>query len=328
MVYLFLLLVGFVRKILFLSLSVQGRSILYNAFREYLACLKIKEDYQNTLEQDQKVELTSRTLEASKKIQKEAVTAYNQIHKFTASDGLTTIELKQFSESLDRQISTNLYEKLKEEEWLLETVGHNTLKKNNLLPTDGNPIQSNQVLEAFLRYDDKPMISNKSAVQDSITKYCYNKQFAIGSKSSEDWTKMFFGETIPMFDVEDETYWLVSTDDFQIWQDVQDKSENNSTTAEPAPDSIAPGSKPKTEDVVISEGEKEISLLVISGTANAIAFNQLFSSFIMPLKENDVKIEFTITAKSKPNYPITKNSQQYKIVKESASQMGFDLEED
>ena len=40
------------------------------------------------------------------------------------------------------------------------------------------------------------------------------------------------------------------------------------------------------------------------------------------------KIEFTIKAKSKPNYPLTENSQQYKIVKESASQLGFDLEQE
>ena len=311
--------------ILFLSLSVQGRSILYNAFREYLACLKIKEDYQNTLEQDQKVELTSRTLEASKKIQKEAVTAYNQVHKYTASDGLATIELKQFSETLDRQISTNLYEKLKEEEWLLETVGHNTLKKNNLLPTDGNPIQSNQVLEAFLRYDDKPMISNKSAVQDSITKYCYNKQFAIGSKSSEDWTKMFFGETIPMFDVEDETYWLVSTKDYDVW--IASQVPSSAPEPEPIPPTGKPGAS-APEPGPSAPSEKAIKEITISGTANALAFNQLFSSFIMPLKENDVKIEFTITAKSKPNYPLNKSSQQYKIAKESASQMGFDFEED
>lgn len=114
--------------ILFLTLSEQGKSVLYNVVREYLACTKIKEDYTN-LENDQKIELKNRKDEANKKIQHELVTAYNQVHKYSASNGISTVELKQFADSLERQISTNLYDKLKDEEYLLESVGHNLLKE-------------------------------------------------------------------------------------------------------------------------------------------------------------------------------------------------------
>ena len=315
--------------ILFLSISLQGKAALYNVIREYLACIKIKDEYQTTLEQDQKTELRNRTEEAQKKMQHELVTAYNQIHKYSATKGVNTIELKQFADTLDRQISTNLFDTLKEEEYLLESVGLNTLKKNKLLPEDSKPIQAAQVLEAFLRYDDKPMIVDKFAVQDSLLKYCYNKQFAIGSKSTENWTKMFFGETIPMFDVEDETYWLVSSGDYEKWSKNQAMPEEYISGAAA---SDTGGTVGETTDI-LEEGEdavekKIISKLVVSGTANALEFNQLFNSFIMPLKENDVKIEFKITAKSNKNYSITENSQQYKIVKESASQMGFKLDEE
>ena len=316
--------------ILFLSLSSQGKAKLYNVVREYLACTKIKDDYQTTLEQDQKIELRNRIEEARKKMQHELVTAYNQIHKYSASKGLETIELKQFSDTLDRQISTHLFDKLKEEEYLLESVGLNTLRKNNLLPEDDKPIQAYQVLEAFLRYDDKPMIVDKNAIQNSLTKYCYNRQFAIASKSAKNWTKMFFGETIPMFDIADETYWLVSAGDYEIWAKNQEKPEQGiGGVGAPVTGATVGGATDTPPEGDDASGEKRtISKLSISGTANALAFNQLFSSFIMPLKENDVKIEFKITAKSNKNYPITENSQQYKIVKESASQMGFELDEE
>jgi len=314
--------------ILFLSISNQGKTSLYVAIREYLACLKIKDEYNTTLEKDQKSELSSRTEEANKKVQKEVVTAYNQVHKFSASKGIDTIELKQFSESLDRQISNNLYEALKEEEWLLESIGHNTLVKNNLVPSDGNPIQANQVLEAFLRYDDKPMITDRSAIQNSLTKYSYNKQFALASKSNEGWTKMYFGETVPMFDVEDDTFWIISAEDYRNWEETQKKSEVGSNQSETyqvtSTTSIPVLPIHGTSEVI----EKKFNKISIIGKANAIAFNQLFQSFIMPLKENDVEIEFKITAKSKTNYPLTENSQQYKIVKESASQLGFELDEE
>lgn len=171
------------------------------------------------------------------------------------------------------------------------------------------------------------MITNRDAVQNSLQKYCYNKQFAIASKSSEDWTKMYFGETIPLFDVEDETYWLVSTGDYETWIANQSKPDDSYDDT-PKPPTTTYDTNDTSMEVKDRFEEKEISKLVISGSANAIAFNQLFQSFVMPLKENNVKIEFKISAKSNPNYPITKNSQQYKIVKESASQMGFDIEEE
>ena len=316
--------------ILFLSASSKGKGSLYNVVREYLACKKIKDEYQTTLEQDQKAELKKREEEAYRKIQHELVTAYNEVHKYSASKGIATLELKQFADALDRQISTYLFDKLKEEEYLLESVGLNTLRKNNLLPEDGKPIQAIQVLEAFLRYDDKPMITSESAVQDSLKKYCYNKHFAIASKSSEGWTEMFFGETVPMFDVKDETYWLVSTADYKKWLEGQAKSQD-------VPDIVQEPTVNSSFDEMTDTPEEEqgqprqekiISKLTISGVANAVAFNQLFTSFIMPLQRNDVKIEFKIVAKSNKDYPITESSQQYKIVKESASQMGFELDEE
>lgn len=315
--------------ILFLSVSNQGKVALYSSLREYLGCKKIREEYSTTLDPEQKSELKIRTEAASKKVQKELATAYSQLHKYSASNGIETLDVKQFSDSIDRQISNQIYEILKEEEWLLEAVGHNTLKKNNLIPEDGSPISANAVLEAFLRYDDKPMINDKSAIKDSITKYCYNKQFAVASKSADNWTNMFFGETVPMFDIEDETYWLVSPNDYHQWKSKQSTGTSTSVPITPvAPTNTGATSTTSDGAATKDDGVKTFNRISIKGRANAIAFNQLFQSFIMPLKENDVEIEFKITAKSKPNYQITENSQQYKIVKESASQLGFELEEE
>ncbi|MBY5960245.1 DUF499 domain-containing protein [Membranicola marinus] len=315
--------------LLFVSVSNHGRASLYNITREFLACKKIKEDYYSTLEPDQKPDLNARIVDAAERVQKELVTAYNQIHKYSGAQGRTTTEVREFKDAFDVQVSNIFWDKLRNEEWLLESVGHNTLRRNNLLPEDGKPIQTKQVWEAFLRYDDKPMIANKSAVENSLVKYCHNRQFAIASKGSKDWTRMYFGSGVPMFDAEDETFWLVSPGDYQAWM----RSQENVSSPELVPDSDGPmdtgsdtHSVPKSSD----EGEvaRKIRRISVSGQANAIVFNQLFNSFIMPLKENDVQIEFTITARSKPNYPITENSQQYKIVKESARQMGFDVDEE
>lgn len=318
----------FRNTLLFLSLSSHGKSVLYGSFREYLACLIVRDEYQSSLEKDQKSELQKRINDANTSIEKELVTAYNQVHKYSANNGITTLEIKQYAQTLDLQISRNIFESLKEEEWLLERVGFNTLKKNNLIPSDGSPLPVNSVYEAFLRYDDKPMITSQDAIKESLLSYTYKKHFAVGSKSSTDWTKMYFGETIPMFDVEDETLWLVSTNDFTAWYNAQNTKEGE-TPPYPTGEGTE-GEKPVKEEPGSLDSSKEtiINSLRISGKVNAIGFNQLFSSFIMPLKENGVEIKFTITAKSKQDYPLTKSSQQYKIVKESASQLRFELEEE
>ncbi len=98
---------------------------------------------------------------------------------------------------------------LKEEEWLLESVGLSTLKNNNLLPTTENAIKAKDVYEAFLRFDDKPMITGPEAVAKSIQKYCTNGEYCIATGDGTNYTRFFFQEPVPFFDVNDITYWLV-----------------------------------------------------------------------------------------------------------------------
>ncbi|MBK9937521.1 MAG: hypothetical protein IPP02_03885 [Chitinophagaceae bacterium] len=78
---------------------------------------------------------------------------------------------------LENQITTNIIAALKEEEWLLESVGLSTLRSNQLLPTIGQHVKVKDVLDAFLRFDDKPMITGSDAVTKSLLKYCYNGEF-------------------------------------------------------------------------------------------------------------------------------------------------------
>jgi hypothetical protein len=55
-------------------------------------------------------------------------------------------------------------------------------------------------------------------------------------------------------------------------------------------------------------------------------YNQVFSSFIHPLMKNNIDITITIKGKSTSAAPLTENSQNFKIIKESASQLGLNFE--
>jgi hypothetical protein len=48
----------------------------------------------------------------------------------------------------------------------------------------------------------------------------------------------------------------------------------------------------------------------------------------MPLAQNNIEIEIKIKGKSTTAKPLSESSQEYKIVKESAKQLGLNFEED
>jgi hypothetical protein len=54
-------------------------------------------------------------------------------------------------------------------------------------------------------------------------------------------------------------------------------------------------------------------------------YSQVFTSFINPLIKNNVEITITIKGKTTNTAPLTENSPQSKITRESASQLGLDF---
>jgi hypothetical protein len=57
-------------------------------------------------------------------------------------------------------------------------------------------------------------------------------------------------------------------------------------------------------------------------------YNQVFTSFIMPLRENQVEIEIRIKGKSNSHSRITEGGKLYQVIKESAKQLGLGFEEE
>ncbi|MBC7523278.1 MAG: DUF499 domain-containing protein, partial [Flavobacterium sp.] len=308
--------------ILFLVASDSASGRLQSDIRDYLACQKISSDYNSTLEYDQKEDLKKRMGEAGKSTDSSLVTTFATISKFSVKNGCQSIQLKQFKDSIENHINSNVIDILKEEEWLLDMVGLNLLSKNNLLPTIDAPIKARDVYETFLRFDDKPMITGTEAVAKSLLRYCANNEFCIASGDGKTFNKYYLGETVPFFDLNDPSYWLV------------DKSQK--PTPEPTPN-LEPtlgGTIPEPTLGRANEPEpsgtenRTINTITVSGKVPMEQYTQLFQSFIMPLAQNNIEIEIRIKGKSTSAKPLSESSQEYKIVKESAKQLGLNFEED
>lgn len=312
---------------LFLICSEMGIGKLQEDVKNYLACNKINLDYNSQLNPEQKIDIRRRIEDAAKQSDLSLVSAYSLIVKHSAKNGLDALVIKQFKDSFDAQINTNIIEALKEEEWLLDSVGLSTLQNNNLLPSVGNAIRAKDIYEAFLRFDDKPMITGKEAISRSLQKYCNNGEYSIATGDGTTFSRYYFQENIPFFEVDDITYWLVDKS-LRPQRQVTTTSIDGTDTIVPSPISTVNGPPVNTDNSNVNTSIKQVKSISISGKVPLEQYTQVFNSFIMPLAQNNIEIEIRIKGRSTASKPLSETSQEYKIVKESAKQLGLNFEEE
>ena len=317
--------------LLFLICTEMGIGKLQDDVKNYLACQKISTEYGSQLNTEQKTDIKKRIDEANKQADTALVSAYSIVAKHSAKEGIQALVIKQFKDSLESQININICNALKEEEWLLDSVGLSTLKNNNLFPTIENSIKANDVYQAFIRFDDKPMVTGKEAVAKSVQKYCINGDYAIATGDGVNFTRYFFKENIPFFEVDDITYWLVDKTLIPKATPAEAPSENpNSDPSEPYVPVL--GDPPVENTNGSNDGSnvvaKKFKSITVSGNVPLEQYMQLFNSFIMPLAQNNIEIQIKIKGKSTSIKPLMETGAEYKIVKESAKQLGLNFEEE
>jgi len=310
--------------ILFLVATEIGMNQLHMELKELMACNKIRSDYMGQLSVEQKTDIQNKISELNKKVDKSISVAYCLVVKAGAMGKIEKLQIKNFRETIDVQFNANILPQLKDEEWLLEGIGFGKLQELNLIPTVENPVKVKDVYEAFLRYNDKPMITGPTAIQNSLLRFCNGNMVAIATGQPGNWGKIVLGETPFGFDVTSPDYWLVDKSMYK--KDEPDKPVPN---PEPQPYPVPGGDKPDVpNDPEPEKGEKTFKTITISGKVDVANYNQVFTSFIYPLMKNNVEVTITIKGKSTGAAPLSENSQQYKITKESASQLGLRFDEE
>jgi predicted AAA+ superfamily ATPase len=307
--------------VLFLGATSLGLGHLVAAVKDYLACRKISDDYATQLKPEPREELRKKIEAASKQVESALVNAYS------VKDGLQTISLKQFRDALDGQINYNLPTALMDggTEWLLEKVGFNTLSNNNLVPTVDQNVKVKDVYEAFLRFDDKPMIKDSEAVRQSLIKYCYEGKFCIASGDGKTFTKYYLKENVPFLDVNDSTYWLLDAS-----LKPQPESEQPGASAATA---TAPGTEPSrpTESAIgTATAARDLKSITVSGKVAIEQFHELFACFIAPFSLSGNKVEINVSFKINSNdaNPLNESKPQYKSAKEAAKQLLLSFDEE
>lgn len=314
--------------ILFLAADEPVLANLQGEIREYLACQKTSTDYKHQLDKEQLEEVGKRTVEAGKKAEQRLAETYSLVMKHSAKQGIAIHHLKQHRDSLERQIPDVLYPALKDEEWLLESVGLGLLRTHNLLPTTDRNIKAKDVYEAFLRFDDKPMVRAARGVQESIHRYCFNGEYCIAAGDGQTFNRYFLSEEVLGFNIEDDNYWLLDKSKKPVPQPMTPPTGesgptvvDNLITGEGSIRTGTDGSgSAPTEEVV-----KAFHALIVQGKVPVERYTELFNYFIAPFTQsgNRVEIEMKFRIVSTAGSPLDESKPLYKNAKEAAKQLGL-----
>jgi len=305
---------------LYLLCSEAGKAALSMKLREYLACDKIIKEYGSQLDSEQRKDVADRKKLSGDAAKEQLIHAYNNVVK-CQRDTLKTQEIASFAADFAAQISLNTLGELHDNGWVLRRIGLNVIDRNGLMPTVEKPVKVNDVYEAFLRFDDKPMILNAEAITDTVNRYCEEGMWNVGTGAGEPYARIYHNERVTFLNPQEDSYWLLDPS-------VMPKPAGGEPAPEPGPEptptpgpTTTPGPEPTP-----TPATKTYKKVTISGSVPIENYSQLFPSFVNTLKNNHLKIEVKFTASNNETNPLTENSPIVKSVKESASQLGLNFE--
>ena len=310
---------------LFLICSEAGRAALATRLKEYLACEKITNEYGGQLDADQRKDVVERKRLSEQGAREQLIHAYNTVIKCERDD-LKQKQVNTFSNDFASQITDSIMNELHEEGWVLRRIGLNIINRNGLMPTIEKPVKVKDLYEAFLRFDDKPMLLNVQTVTDTVNRYCSDGMWNVGTGTLEHFSRIYHEEQVPFLNPTEDDYWLLDPSIVMIPTGGTQPggSPSGGPTQPNPPQPTEPGNPAQPNPP--QPTTKKYKKVTIEGNVPLENYSQLFSSFINTLKNNHLKIKMRFTAESTETSPLTENAPLVKSITESASQLGLDIE--
>lgn len=320
--------------LLFLLPSNRGLMRLRNAFVEVSAMETVKKDYGAQLDSEQTGELTQRLDKARKAVGEALASAYPYIARLE-SDRVTVLVISDVRASLGDHLGSAWRQIVEEEEWVLKGVGIVTLQNVGLVPKE-NGIRVKDAIEAFLRYTDKPMIASRDAVLEGLRQACGERVIGIGRGATlHNLQRKWCGDKSVALDPNEEGLWIIppfETEPEPSPKPVDTSSPAATTTGGVQPPTATSGEPTKRNTGKLSTPEsKPIRKLRIKGNIDLSNWADVFRSFVSPaarmgLKRLRLGIDFELEPPA--DKPLDANDPAVKAMKESARQLGVDVEEE
>jgi len=308
--------------LIFLALTKAGARSLQDAFCESEVIESVLKDYKSRLDSEQKAELKTKSESAKKFLENTYSSAYTVIAK-VEKDNVCHFQLSEPESGL-KSLFESVWKKLVEEEWIQTKIGTVTFEECGLIPKEGG-IRVKDAADYFLRYTDKPMIPNTKVVIDAIAKAVNDGKIGIGTGTSLNSISHKYCKEFPANELNDEGVWIIPRFEPEVNPPKPEETEQFSKTYTEETE--------KKEDTGIKEKNDKngetIKKIIISGDVPLEEWNQIFRSFIQPsnqmnLKKQKLSVQFEFEPGS--GNPVSADDNKVKAMKESAGQLGLNIE--
>lgn len=99
----------FRNTIFYLTCSESQLGLLQSKLTEYLACERVQHEYSGQLDTDQKRDIADKKNEANAQANAQLISVYNIAMRYSVTDGLEAVELRDFARDMQTQITENCW---------------------------------------------------------------------------------------------------------------------------------------------------------------------------------------------------------------------------
>jgi len=316
--------------LLFLLPSPRGLARLRTALREVEVLEAVKRDYGTQLDEEQRTDLNTRLGTARKTVNEAIGGAYTYMARIEGQKVVTS-QLTDTRASFGEHLGLAWKHVVEDEEWIVRKVGPVTLKEAGLVPESGG-MRVKEATEAFLRNTDKKMIASRQAVFDGLSQACKERLIGIGrGLKSDNLQRKWCGEYVNL-DPEEEGLWIIPPFAPEPEAPAGGGKGSGVGTGAGATTTAGGGTgsgKGPTTGGGTEPPVKGIKRITVNGSVPPENWPDVFRSFVNPgvrlnFKKLDLGIQFEmVTGEGEPLDP---NHPTIKAMKESARQLGLDIE--
>jgi hypothetical protein len=314
----------FRNTLLFLAPTQRGLVQLRTRLHLRAALEGVNEDYADQLDQDQREDIRKRIDTARSDVQKALGPAYSVVLRVEGADVVPFV-LQQPRDNFADHLAS-LWDKLGDEEWILQSIGSPVLKESGI---GTGVLTMRSAVEAFLRFTDKPMVISQEAVFKSIVEACKNGTLGIASGNSpEDFKHTYCNESIPAMATLD-GLWVIPAFDRPVPPIIPATDDGQNGKGKTAPSVIVspPVPTPEVNEPVDAHGK--VRGVTVRGTVKLEDWRDATKAFVNARDANDQAVAETVTFQITVNYAgdgLDENSNAVGAMEETAKQLGLEIQ--
>jgi len=314
----------FRNTLLFLAPTQRGLVQLRTRLRQRAALEGVSDDYADQLDPEQREDMKKRIDTARSDVQKALGPAYSVVLRIEGADVVPFV-LQQPRDSFADHLAS-LWDKLSDEEWILQSIGSTVLKESGI-GTGTATMRS--AVEAFLRFTDKPMVVSQEAVFKSIVEACKNGTLGIASGNSpEDFKHTYCSESIPATATLD-GLWVIPAFERPAPPIVptSDDGQHGGDRTPPSGVAAPPTTEPWTTQQ--SDTHRKVRGVTVRGTVKLEDWRDATKAFVNARDANDQAVAESVTFQITVTYAgdgLDEDSNGVAAMEETARQLGLEIQ--